>query len=146
MGQRRVACRAAQWPLVAEFVVNWDDTMVDKTGAVRTFKDPGGPYTFVVIPLPPGAIVQGGEVVTEGAFTGATGFTVGLGDSALATRYLAPTDVKAAARTPLVVTGYPGQGENIEMTLTVAGTASAGKTSVRVQYIIRDRANEVNPT
>jgi hypothetical protein len=145
MGQRRVASRAAQWPLLAEFVANWDDTMVDKTGVVRDFKTPGGPFTFVVIPLPPGAIIEGGEVANEGVFTGATGFTVGLGDSGNAARYLAGTDVKGAGRTPIVPTGYVSQGENIEMVLTVAGTASAGKVSVRVWYVIRDRANEVNP-
>jgi len=146
MGQRRVASRAAQWPLLAEFYANFDDTMVDKTGAVRDFKTPGGPFTFVVIPIPPGAIIEGGEVTNEGAFTGATGFTVGLGDSGSANRYLAGTDVKAVGRTPIIPTGYVSQGENIEMVLTIAGTATAGKVSVRIWYVIRDRANEVNPT
>jgi hypothetical protein len=142
---KKTACRSAQWPLLSEFVLNFDDTMVDTSGVSRDFKTAGGPFTFDIINLPPGAIVEGGESSTEVAFTGATGFTISLGDSGSAVRYMAATDVKGVLRTVVVPTGYLGQGENIRMTLTIAGTATAGRTSVRVWYVIRDRANETIP-
>ena len=51
--------------------------------------------------------------------------------------------LKAAGRTALVPTGYVGNGEQIRVTVapTVAA-ATAGKVTVRVQYIVRNRVNE----
>jgi len=146
MGQRKVASRAAQWPLLAEFVFNWDDTMVDVTGAVKDFKTAGS-SVFEIIPLPPGAIIQGGEVVVETAVAGSTTYPATLGDSGNAARYLGATSMMAAARTAIVPTGYVSQGENIRLSIAPTGAlATAGKVSVKLLYVIRDRANEVNPT
>jgi hypothetical protein len=132
--------------LVAEFVASWDDTMVDINGAVKDFKTAGSSI-FEIIPLPPGAIVQGGEVVVETAWAGSTTAPITLGDSVNATRYLGSTSLAAAARTVLVPTGYVSQGENIRMAFAPTGAlATAGKVSVKVSYVIRNRANEVNPT
>jgi hypothetical protein len=145
MGQRIVATRSAQWPLVAEFVFNWDDTLVDINGAVVDLKTAGS-KTFDAIPLPPGAIVQGGEVVVETAYAGSTTAPVTIGDSGSAARYLGSTSLMAAARTALVPTGYVSQGENIRLVFAPTGAvATAGKVSVKVSYVIRNRANEVNP-
>jgi hypothetical protein len=145
MGQKRTAARSAQWPLLAEFVINWDDTMVDVTGAPKDFKTAGA-SNFDIINLPPGAIIQGGEVVVETAFAGSTTVPITLGDSVNATRYLGSTSLMTLARTAIVPTGYVGQGENIRMNFAPTGAlATAGKASVRVWYSIRDRANETIP-
>lgn len=140
-----IATRTAQWPLVAEFTFNFDDTMVDKDGALKDFKTVGTSIVADVIPLPIGAIVTGGEVVTETAVTGSTAYNVSVGDSVSATRYLGATDRVAAGRTALVPTGFVGAGENIRVTVapTVAA-ATAGKVTVRVMYIVRNRSNEVS--
>jgi len=137
-----IATRGQQYPLVAEFTFNFDDTMVDTSGALKDFKTVGSTVVDA-INLPPNAIVTGGEVVTETAITGSTAYNVSVGDSGSATRYLGATDRVAAGRTALVPTGYIGTGEQIRVTVapTVAA-ATAGKVTVRVQYIVRNRVNE----
>lgn len=137
-----IAARGAQYPLVAEFTFKFDDTMVDINGALKDFKTVGSTVVDA-INLPPNAIVVGGEVVTETAVTGSTAYNVSVGDSGSATRYLSATDRVAAGRTALVPTGYVGNGEQIRVTVapTVAA-ATAGKVTVRVQYIVRSRVNE----
>lgn len=137
------ATRNAQWPLVAEFTWNFDDTMVNTSGASDGFATVAS-HVFDVINMPMNAVVIGGDVVTETAVTGSTAYNVSVGDSGSATRYLGATDKVSAGRTALVPTGYRGAGENIRLTVapTVA-TATAGKVTLRVQYIIKDRSNEV---
>lgn len=137
-----IASRGAQYPLVAEFTFNFDDTMVDINGALKDFKTVGSTVVDA-INLPTGAIVTGGEVVTETAVTGSTAYNVSVGDSGSATRYMGVTDRTAAGRTALTPTGYVGSGEQIRVTVapTVAA-ATAGKVTVRVQYIVRNRVNE----
>lgn len=137
-----IATRGQQYPLVAEFTFNFDDTMVDINGALKDFKTVGSTVVDA-INLPTGAIVIGGEVVTETAVSGSTAYNVSVGDSGSATRYLSATDRVAAGRTTLVPTGYVGNGEQIRVTVapTVAD-ATAGKVTVRVQYVVRNRVNE----
>lgn len=137
-----IATRGQQYPLVAEFTFNFDDTMVDTAGVTKDFKTVGSTVVDA-INLPTGAIVTGGEVVTETAVTGATAYNVSVGDSGSATRYLSATNRVTAGHTPLVPTGYVGNGEQIRVTVapTVAD-ATAGKVTVRVQYIVRNRVNE----
>lgn len=137
-----IATRGQQYPLVAEFTFKFDDTMVDTAGATKDFKTVGSTVVDA-INLPVGAIVTGGEVVTETAVGGSTAYNVSVGDSGSATRYLSATDRVAAGRTALVPTGYVGNGEQIRVTVapTVAA-ATAGKVTVRVQYIVRNRVNE----
>ena len=137
-----IATRGAQYPLVAEFTFNFDDTMVDVNGVLKDFKTVGSTVVDA-INLPTGAIVIGGEVVTETAVSGSTAYNISVGDSGSATRYLSETDRVAAGRTALVPTGYVGNGEQIRVTVapTVAA-ATAGKVTVRVQYIVRNRVNE----
>lgn len=137
-----IATRGQQYPLVAEFTFNFDDTMVDVNGVLKDFKTVGSTVVDA-INLPTGAIVIGGEVVTETAVSGSTAYNVSVGDSVSATRYLSATDRVTAGRTALVPTGYVGNGEQIRVTVapTVAD-ATAGKVTVRVQYIVRNRVNE----
>lgn len=137
-----IASRGAQYPLVAEFTFKFDDTMVDINGVLKDFKTVGSTVVDA-INLPIGAIVTGGEVVTETAVGGSTAYNVSVGDSGNATRYLSATDRVAAGRTALVPTGYVGNGEQIRVTVAPTGAAAtAGKVTVRVQYIVRNRVNE----
>ena len=138
------ATRNAQWPLMAEFTFNFDDTMVDVNGVTKDFKTFGGNPVVDVINLPANATVIGGELVVETAYTGTTVATVSIGDSASATRYGSAINLMSAARTALTLTGFRGAGENLRLTfnLTVAN-ATAGKATVRVLYTIQGRSNEV---
>lgn len=138
-----IAQRASQNVMASEFTFEFDDTMVDVTGATVDFATVD---TKVVEPinLPPKAIIVGGEVVTETAVTGATAYNVSVGDSLSATRYLGATDRLAAGRTALVPTGFVGGGENVRVTVTpTVAPATAGKVTVRILYVMRDRQNEV---
>jgi len=138
------ATRNAQWPLMAEFTFNFDDTMVDINGVTKDFKTFGGNPVVEAINLPANANVIGGELVVETAYTGTTVATVSIGDSASATRYGSAINLMSAARTALTLTGFRGAGENLRLTfnLTVAN-ATAGKATVRVLYTIQGRSNEV---
>ena len=139
------ATRGAQWPLMAEFTFSFDDTMANTSGSTVDFKTVAT-NAFDIINLPEGAVVVGGDVVTETAITGSTAYNISIGDSGSATRYLGVTDKVSAARTALVPTGYVGQGENLRMTLTpTVAAATAGKVTVRVLFTIRNKANEVIP-
>lgn len=139
--------RAAQYPLVQEFVFNFNDTMVDNVGATKDFKTVGTPV-FKVLSLPVGAVALGGHLIVETAYAGPTAATVSVGDSGSATRFLAATDLKAAASTALAipVTGL-GSGSDVLLTfnLTVAD-ATAGRARVRIMYTIDGRGNEVQST
>jgi hypothetical protein len=144
---KKIATRSAQWPLLAEFYWNYNDTVVDINGATKDLSVFGTAIVFDAINLPPGAIVQGGELVTETAGTGSTAFTMSVGDSGSIVRYLGATDKVAAARTALVPTGYVGTGENIRLSITpTVATATAGKWSLKVWYAMRDKANETVPS
>ena len=138
-----LATRGSQWPLTAEFVINLTDTVVNTTGAEEAVGTVG-PHVFDAIKLPSNAIVIGGAVTTEVAATGPTALNISVGDSVNATRYLGATDRAAAGRTALVPTGYVGNGEDLRVTIapTVAA-ATAGRVSVHVQYIVRNRVTEV---
>lgn len=137
--------RGGQYPLLAEFTFNYNDTMVDVNGnsvdfglaAVRSNVD------FLVIPLPSGATVIGGDITVETAYVGPTVATISVGDSASATRYGSAVSVLAAARTALTLTGFRGAGEDIRIRLnTTVAVASAGKVTVRVEYVVQGRQNE----
>lgn len=136
--------RAAQVPLVAEFIINMADTMANTSSVVQGLNTNGA---FDFADLPPGVQVIGGEAITETALSGGgvTAATIALGDSANATRFAAAATVLAAgARVPVVPTGYTGQGESLRATLAfTGGSPTAGRVRVRIQYILDGRANEV---
>lgn len=140
------ATRTAQYPLMAEFTFNFDDTAVDTVaGTTKTFGSTfGQSLVFDAIPLPPNATVIGGEIIVETAGVGPTAYTISVGDSGSATRYANGVDLKTAARTALTLTGFRGAGENIRLSVngTVAN-ATAGKATVRVLYTVQGRSQEV---
>lgn len=136
-----IPTRTAQWPQLASFTFSMADAMTDVNGVLTGFKNANG--VFEPIPLPVGAIVIGGEVVVDVASDDTGIATIAVGDSAAPNRYLAATNIKAAARTPLAPTGFRGQGENLRITLANAGgNAAVGTVTVRALYIINGRAQE----
>lgn len=142
----KIKSRTAQYPLVAEFSFAIGDTMVNTAGNSDAFATVAA-HVFDIIPLPPGAVVVGGSVVTTTAFQGSTAYNVKIGDSGSDNRYLGTTDKTTAALTALVPTGYVGTGENIRLTVTpTVAAATAGAITVRVEYIVTGRSNEVQIT
>lgn len=136
--------RGLQYPLMAEFTFLLTDTFTMTDGVTRAFGAAGAATIADVIGLPPNATLVGGELVVETASNDSGTATVSVGDSGSATRYLAATNLKAAARTALVPTGYRGNGEDLRLTFANAGGgATAGKVTVRALYTVQGRTNEV---
>lgn len=139
--------RTAQWPLVAEFVFNYNDTMVDVNGVTKSF---GSTYTdagtFEVIPMPPGAVITGGEVIVETAGAGPTAYTMNVGTSSSATALGSAISLASAARTALTLTSplACNDGKNIRIAITsTVANATAGKVRVRVMYTIDGKSDNV---
>lgn len=138
----KLKVRGSQQIMVAEFTFTIGDTMVNASGADDAFASVAA-HVFDIIPQEAGMIVLGGDVVTETAFAGCTAYNVKVGDATSDTRYLGTTDRVAAGRTALVPTGYVSIGEAIRLTVTpTVAAATAGKLTVRVQYIKRNRMTE----
>jgi hypothetical protein len=139
----KIKSRTAQYPLTAEFSFTIGDTMTNVAGGADNFATVAA-HVFEVIPLPPGAVVLSGHVVTDTAIVGSTAYNVKLGDSGSDVRYLGTTDKTAAALTNLVPTGYVGSGENLRLTVTpTVADATAGKVTVRITYVIAGRTSEI---
>jgi hypothetical protein len=97
-----------------------------------------------IINLPTRAMVVGGEMNVRTVSNDTGTHTLAVGDSASASRYLAATNIKAAARTPLVPTTFVGAGEGIQITLAAGtGDATAGVVRIRIEYVIDNRTAEV---
>lgn len=146
------ANRTAQFPMVAEFTFNFNDTMVDVNGVTKTFGSVFGDQgTFEVIPMPLGAVVQGVDLIVETAGAGPTAYTVSVGTAASAANLLAATSVLTAGRTSATTTLSAAggtllcnNGQNIRIAIaSTVANATAGKFRVRVAYTIDARAHEV---
>lgn len=138
-----IPARTAQTILSAEFSFNFDDTMVNAAGATVDFGKTNVTATaFDAIPLPAGATIVGGSVVTETAFDTAS-YAVTIGDATSANRYLGSTDKKGTGVTPLVPTGFVSTGEKVRIGITNADVCTTGRATVRIEYTIKDRTSEV---
>ena len=138
--------RAAQVPLVQEFVFSFGDTVVDVNGVEKDFKTFGGNPVFEMFTLPVGAVVLGGDIVVETAYAGTTAATISLGDTESATKYANAVSMMAAAntRTALALTDVITGGVDVRATLALTvANATAGKVRVRIEYTIEGRANEI---
>jgi hypothetical protein len=139
------ATRGAQKVMSAAFKFNFDDTMLDTSGVSQDFGAASLAMTFDAINLPAGSIVVGGELVVETAFDTAS-YAVIVGDSGSSNRYLATADRKALGRTALVPTGFRNvDGLNLRIGIVNADVCTVGVATLRVEYVIADRAEEVNP-
>ena len=162
---KKIASRTAQTPLVAEFNFNWNDWVIDSVdltkktlgSTVALSTDPAevgltGPVantiTFDCIPLPPGAVICGGELIIETAYAGSTAATITLGIAGSLTSILGSTSLMATAntRTALLLTSalVSNAGANVRATIayTVAN-ATAGRARVRLMYTVDGRTSEV---
>ena len=163
---KKLASRSAQVPLIQEFTFNFNDWVVDSvdltkktlgsTAALSTDPAEAGltapvanTITFDCIPLPVGAVLCGGELIIETAYTGSTAATITLGIAGALTTILGSTSLMAAAntRTALLLTTalqHAAAGANVRATIayTVAN-ATAGKARVRLMYTIDGRQSEV---
>ena len=161
-----LASRTAQYPLVAEFVFEHNNWVVDSVDAtkktlgstVALSTDPNeaalnGPVantiTFDAIPLPLGAVVCGGEVIVEEAYAGCTAATLKVGIAGALEVYQAAAnvDLMAAANTrdALLLTTSLASNAGANVRLTIAYTvanATAGKIRVRVMYTIDGKVAE----
>jgi hypothetical protein len=124
--------RGAQYPLVAEYVFNYNDGAANlsalngasvqgnPSAAVTDFGSgvqPNGmingvPYVasgggttryFEVLALPVGAQIIGGDVHVESAYVGPATAALSLGNASSGTLYASAVDVKTAARTALTI-------------------------------------------
>lgn len=161
---KKLANRTAQMVLAQEFAFDWNDWVIDSAdGTKKTLgstialsKDPlesglTGPVantiTFDCMPMPVGAVLVGGELIIETAYTGSTAATITLGIAGTLTNILGSTSLMAAAntRTALLLTSALtcNAGQNVRATIayTVAN-ATAGKARVRLLYTIDGRAAE----
>ena len=144
----KTAMRGAQYFLVAEFTGNFNDTMKDINGVVKTLgSNVADQGTFEAILLPVGAVIMpGGELIVETAGVGPTAYTVQIGTAATPSAFLGPTTLTVAARTafvPAPVYPVPGDGSNVRIAIVSTGAnATAGKFRVRVPYTIDGKVNE----
>lgn len=140
--------RTAQRIQAAEFVANFNDTMVDVNGVTKTFGSVfGDAGTFEVINLPMGAVITGGELIVETQGVGPTAYTVSVGHSDSATALLGATSLLASSGTRTALTGLGlacNDGKNVRIAIaSTVANASAGKFRIRVQYTMDGRAEEV---
>ena len=163
------AARTAQYPLVSEFVFNFNDwvtdsvdqvkktfgssvALADPASAVAGLTAPAG-LVFVEINLPLVETIVGGEVIVETAYAGVgAGATLSLGIAGTATALVNAMDLDAAttgSRTALTLTAplVANAGQTLRLTTAglTAGGATAGKVRVRVMFTVDGRASEVYP-
>lgn len=165
---KRLASRTAQYPLRAEFAVSYNEWAVDSvTGMKTTFgspvalaTDPNEPslnagvgITFDAIPLPPGAVITGGEVIVETAFVGIGAnaiLSVGIAGNLLAlVNAMSLSTATAGSSVPFALTAplISNAGQNLRLSTSgLTPAASAGKFRVRVHYTVDGRTSEIQIT
>lgn len=96
------------------------------------------------IELPPGSIVVGGDAVTTEAWNSTTSDVFAVGDDTTANRYGSALNIRSLGRVALVPTGFvtTATQRNVNVTWTSGGgTPTTGKTRLRVDYIVENRAD-----
>lgn len=117
-----------QYPLFAEVTI--DVANMNESGVAIT-----------AIKLPYGAQIIDGAVITETGFDAATA-TLAVGDAATPNRY-GTANIAAVGRVALTPTGFVSDGGDLTVTPTFADPVTMGKVRVQVQYVISNRAHEV---
>jgi hypothetical protein len=140
-----IPTRTAQTPSVAEFLFNFNDTMVNTAGNTVDFGAAnlgGAAGSFDILGLPIGAIVVGGRIITTVAFDTA-GYDVILGDSVDTDRYHATADLKGLGTVALLTPGYFTIGNKLRLNFTSDDVCTTGQMLIQVEFIIRGRGGEV---
>ena len=152
----KTATRVAQKKMVATFRWTFADTMEDinalltelGTNVGESVVD--GAAIFEVINQPVNAVVTSGRVHVKTAFDTA-GYDIIVGDSGDADRHMATVDAKAAGVYPFDFASAGGSGYknvgglNIRMSIASDDVCTTGEALLVVEYIIEDRAEELNP-
>lgn len=157
-----IASRGVQPVLEAAFDFSFNNWVVDSVdGTKKTLgstvalsTDPtetalNGPVantiTFDCIPMPFGAVIEGGDVIVETAGVGPTAYTLSLGIAGSLTSLASAVDLKTAARTAISQASplLSNSGQNLRATITyTVANATAGKFRLRLMYTIDGRITE----
>ena len=87
--------------------------------------------------LPPDAVVVGGQLIVQTAFSGGT---LAVGDADTAGRYASGVTA-GVAKTDLSVTGYQTDATE-EILVTPSGTPTSGEALLIIEYVREGRSNE----
>lgn len=98
-----------------------------------------GGLGYIEVDVPENGVLVGGSIVVGTAFDGTTA-PFSIGDSASQNRYVAAVDLKSAARTVLVPTGYvygaSGNQRKMRLVYAPTGTPTAvGKATLHLQFL-----------
>lgn len=112
-----------------------------------TYEDLTNGEAEKALDLPGGAIVIGGGLVITEAFDSGTSDAVDVGDEDDVDRYAAAVDVQALGHTALTLDGHKYSApDTVDIILnSTDGPPSAGEGYLYVEYIMADRAHEVQP-
>jgi len=136
--------RAAQYPLVQEYVFNFADSVVDVNGVTKSFAAHADDPVFPMFDMPQGAVIMRIDAFVEEAFVGPTVAALSVGVAGEADKYIADMDLLTPANSDDVNTPSIAGGEEILGTLAMTvANATAGKVRVRVMYTIDGRGQEV---
>lgn len=111
------------------------------------FSDTQVDTSAVQLKLPPGAVILRGSILVETIWNGTTP-TLSVGIAGATTKYGSALSLGSAANVAL--TGTPAReasGATILLTANAGAKAStAGKARLMMEYIVEDRATEVQPS
>lgn len=97
--------------------------------------------------LPPGAVVVGGGIKNVTASNAATSDTLTVGNAVGASEYLSGHNGKTANAYGLLTVPGVGKelaaGDDVTVTRTEVGAATAGTYRLVVEYVVADRVSEV---
>lgn len=112
-----------------------------------TYEDLTNGEAEKALDIPGGAIVTGGGLVVTEAFDSGTSDAVNIGDGNDTTRYADGVDVQSVGRTALTLDGHKYSApDTVDIILnSTDGPPSAGEGYLYVEYIMADRAHEVQP-
>jgi hypothetical protein len=124
-----------QWPLV----INQDLALADFTSTVAE----------TIAKLPVNSVVTGGYINVTEVWNSTTSDALDIGHSDDDDEYTTtPVDLQALGVTALVLTGYKNTGglDLIGTWTSGGGTPTTGTATLYVEYIIADRATEIQTT
>jgi len=136
--------RAAQYPLVQEYVFNFADSVVDVNGVTKSFAAHADDPVFPMFDMPQGAVIMNIDAFVEEVFVGPTVAALSVGVAGEAGKYIADMDLLTADNSDDFKTPAIAGGEEILGTLAMTvADATAGKVRVRIMYTIDGRGQEV---
>ncbi len=97
------------------------------------------------IDMPVGAVIVGGQIITDTAFNAGATDTLSLGDASSATRYLSASSIHATGKADLVVTGLEMGATTNTLKITWTGGTPASLTTgaarLIISYVVKGRSS-----